>query len=225
MFTLAEELLLLALDDDKGTVVSSAASIEYGLAGAILSELTMMERLELKDGKVTVAEGGSTDVSFLDDALDEIKHSEKSKDVKHWISHFADWKGVMKKEIIKTLVDKDILKEEEKKVLWVFNQTVYPTAFNRPEQEIRKRVNEAVFENGNPDARTAMLLNLIKSCSLVKEVFGKEKNDEASKRIEKIAEENNYSKAVKKSIEEMEAAIMIACTTAITTSVINTPNT
>lgn len=39
-----------------------------------------------------------------------------------------------------------------------------------------------------------------------------------------IAGESNYSEAVKRFIEEMEAAILTGCTTAITTSVIITPN-
>ncbi|WP_411842419.1 GOLPH3/VPS74 family protein [Salinicoccus sp. HZC-1] len=224
MFTIAEELLLLAMDDDKGTVVPTAGSLEYGLAGAILSELTMMERIGLKDDKITVVNSDSTDVSFLDSALNEIKGCEKAKEVEHWINHFGDKMGELKKDIIKTLVDKGVLKEEEKKVLWVFNQTTYPTAYNRPEREIRDRVQKIVFDDAKPDAKTAMLLSLIQTCTLVYEVFGKDQEKEASMRLEKIVEDSNYSEAVKKSIEEMETAILIACNTVIMTTVINTPN-
>jgi hypothetical protein len=44
--TLADELLLLALDDAKGAVHSAASlALDYGLAGAILMELAINNRL------------------------------------------------------------------------------------------------------------------------------------------------------------------------------------
>lgn len=63
MFTIAEALILLGTDDDKGTAVSSASSsLNYGLVGSILSELTMMGRIELKEGKVVIADDTLTEV-------------------------------------------------------------------------------------------------------------------------------------------------------------------
>jgi|GEM_PF-4255314 len=51
MLNLAEELLLLALQDEKGTVLASAAgSLSYGLAGALLMELALRSRLHKRKG-------------------------------------------------------------------------------------------------------------------------------------------------------------------------------
>ena len=45
---LPEHLLLLALRDDKGSVVqSSAMALPYGLAGALVMELSMRHRVSL----------------------------------------------------------------------------------------------------------------------------------------------------------------------------------
>src|SRR5699024_12538746 len=130
----AEELLLLAMDDEKGTVVFSASDyLNYGLAGAILAELTILERIELNDKKVVVINEEETGVTFLDSVLGEIKQSNKSKKVDDGDNRIKSKKGQMRKDMIQLLVEKGVLKEEEKKVLWIFNQSTYPT-------EDRKRV-------------------------------------------------------------------------------------
>jgi len=47
MLTFAEELLLLALDDEKGVLVQMPImSFEYGLIGAILMELALMNKID-----------------------------------------------------------------------------------------------------------------------------------------------------------------------------------
>ncbi|WP_174612741.1 GOLPH3/VPS74 family protein [Virgibacillus ihumii] len=216
MFTIAEELLLLAMDDEKGTVIFSASdSLNYGLAGAILAELTILERIELNDKKVVVINEEKTGVTFLDSVLTEIKQSDKSKKVDDWINRINSKMGQLRQDMIQLLVEKGILKEEEKKILWIFNQSTYPTDQKIPEQEIRNRVHASLFGDKKPNARTAMLLSLIKSCNLVDEVFSKAEKKEATKRMDNIIKNHDYGKAVKASIEEMQTAVIVACTTVV----------
>ncbi|TVT27795.1 GPP34 family phosphoprotein [Salinicoccus cyprini] len=221
MFTIAEALLLLATDDDKGTQVSTADSMEYGFTGAILSELTLMERIELQDEKVVVIDRTPTGVPYFETVLDEIENAMKPEKIEYWVDRLPFKMHNIKKEIIQSLVEKGILKEESKKILFVFNQKMHPEADGRVEQEIRSRLQRIVFDNETPDPLAGILLNLIKICNLTAEVFGEEKKETAEKRIEKIAAESEYDVAINKSIEQMEAAIMIATTTAISMTVIN----
>ncbi len=52
---LAEKLLLLGLRQDKGTVVAAAqTALNFGLAGAIVMELSTMGRFELVKDRVVV---------------------------------------------------------------------------------------------------------------------------------------------------------------------------
>lgn len=225
MFTIAEALILLGTDDDKGTAVTSASSsLNYALVGSILSELTMMKRLELQDDKVVVIDDTLTDVSYFNTVLIEIKDDHKGRTVEHWINHFSGNTKAINDPIYLSLVDKGILKEEEKTYFFVFNTNVYPTIDERPEQEIRKHVNDVVFNDTRTDERIAMLLSLIKTCDLVEEVFGKENKKAADKRLEEIIENSDYGKAVSKSIADMEAAILIATTTVLTTTIIMNNN-
>lgn len=222
MFTIGEALLLLATDNEKGTMVDTATAIEYGLTGAILSELTLMERIEVQDEKVIVVDRTPTEVSYFETVLDEIEKSKKPQKVDHWINHLVYKMHEIQKEIIQSLVEKGILKEESKKFLFIFNWKHHPEVDGRAEQKIRHRLHRIVFDGEIPDPLAVILLNLIKICSLTAEVFSEEKREIAEDRIEKIAAESEYDVAINKSIEEMEAAIMVATSTAISLTVLNT---
>ena len=225
MFTIAEALILLGTDDDKGTAVSSASSsLNYGLAGSILSELAMTGHIELKEGKVVLADDTLTEVSYFNTVIDEIKEDHKERTVEHWINQFAGNTKAINDPVYLSLVDKGILKEEDKTYFFFFNTNVYPTVDARPEQEIRKHVNDVVFNNAEADAEIAMLLSLIKTCDLTEEVFGKERKKEAEKKLVEIIETNEYGKAVSQSVKDMEAAILMATTTVLTTTVIMNNN-
>jgi hypothetical protein len=66
---LATDLLLLALDDERGTVLSQAAiGLDYGLAGALVMELALRGRIRIDDEAVSTI-GPATDDALLDDAL------------------------------------------------------------------------------------------------------------------------------------------------------------
>lgn len=223
MFTIAEALILLGTDDDKGTAVSSA-SLNYGLVGSILAELAMTESIELKDGKVAVTDDSLTDVSYFNTVLNEIKEDHKERTVEYWISHFAGNTKAINDPVYLSLVDKGILKEEDKTYFFFFNTNVYPTVDERPEQEIRNHVNDVVFNNAETDAEIAMLLSLIKTCDLIEEVFGKERKKEAEKKLIEIIDNNEYGKAVNQTVKDMETAILMATTTVLTTTVIMNNN-
>ena len=225
MFTIAEALILLGTDDDKGTAVSSASSsLNYGLAGSILSELAMTGHIELKEGKVVLADDTLTEVSYFNTVIDEIKEDHKERTVEHWINQFAGNTKAINDPVYLSLVDKGILKEEDKTYFFFFNTNVYPTVDARPEQEIRKHVNDVVFNNAEADAEIAMLLSLIKTCDLTEEVFGKERKKEAEKKLVEIIETNEYDKAVSQTVKDMETAILMATTTVLTTTVIMNNN-
>ena len=225
MFTIAEALILLGTDDDKGTAVSSASSsLNYGLAGSILSELAMTGHIELKEGKVVLADDTLTEVSYFNTVIDEIKEDHKERTVEHWINQFAGNTKAINDPVYLSLVDKGILKEEDKTYFFFFNTNVYPTVDARPEQEIRKHVNDVVFNNAEADAEIAMLLSLIKTCDLTEEVFGKERKKEAEKKLVEIIETNEYDKAVSQTVKDMETAILMATTTVLTSTVIMNNN-
>jgi golgi phosphoprotein 3 len=84
--TLGEDLLLLALDDEKGTISTPASdAVGYGLAGAALMDLTLQGRLEAGRGEtLVVADPGPAGDDVLDEALQKIASSRKPGKAPHW---------------------------------------------------------------------------------------------------------------------------------------------
>jgi Golgi phosphoprotein 3 len=210
MLKLSEELLLLALRDKKGTLVSSASTaLKFGLAGAVLMELTLQRRLSIAEDKFTVSDPTPTGDDILDEALAKIKASQKSRKAKHWVSKLAGIKK-MKERLLDRLVNEGILRREEHRILRVISTKRYPTAYSGPEMKLRGRIRSVVLDGKTPDERTVIIISLLSACKLVNEVFVKEERKEANKRIKEICKGEAVGKAVSDTVAAVHAAVFVA---------------
>lgn len=208
MLSLAEKLLLLALHDQKGSVVLSASgALQYGLAGALILDLFFRNRITLAEKNIRVIDATPTGDSLLDQVLELISSSGKQKNPKHWIYKIDRKVKGIKNQITDALVEKEILRREEHRLLWVFHYNRYPTRNISPEQEIRQRIQNIVLMNHPPDETDRALISLLKACSLVNEVFPKEQRKQAKKRIKEISEDEKVGKAVSDIVAEITAAV------------------
>lgn len=140
---LATDLLLLALDDDRGTVLPQAAlGLDYGLAGAVVMELALRGRIRL-EGDVVSTTGTATDDALLDDALRAIAAT-PGKTLSHWVWHLSRDLGGLRQRLLDRLVARGTLEKREKRVLLLFHQNVYPERDARVEHDIRARGRHAV---------------------------------------------------------------------------------
>lgn len=218
MLSLAEKLMLLALHDEKGSVVFSASSaLQYGLAGALILELFFQNKITLTEKNIRVIDATPAGDSLLDQVLELISSSKKQKDPKHWIYKIDRKVKGIKNKITDALVQKEILRREERRLLWVIHYNRYPTRNISPEQEIRQRIQNIVLMNHPPDETDRALISLLKACSLVNEVFSKGQRKQAKKRIKEIAEDEKVGKAVSDIVAEITVAVttgVIAATSA-----------
>ncbi|MGH8183847.1 MAG: GPP34 family phosphoprotein [Rhodanobacteraceae bacterium] len=100
---LATDLLLLALDDERGTVLPQAAiGLDYGLAGAIVMELALCGCLRVGNDAVATT-GTTTDDALLDDALRAIAAT-PGKDLPHRVWHLSRDPGGLRQRLLDRLV-------------------------------------------------------------------------------------------------------------------------
>lgn len=174
MLTLVEELLLVAIDDETGKMnMSAASSIHYGLAGAILMELTLNECLDYKNKKVIFLDKTDSGNKLLNESLQYLQEKNKGKgrSLKYWVQKLGTHISWNKKHIsyINHLIEKGILKQEETKYLLFFTKDVYPSANTGKENAIRENVKTAVLSDEfEMDDRTACLIGLLKACNIDK---------------------------------------------------------
>ncbi len=222
---LHEEVLLLAMHDDKGTI-ASGTMYQYAIGGAVLAELLLRERIEvIHDRKKKLAEVvNSTPVGdpLLDECLAKIADDKKVRTLNHWVSKFASLRD-LKHRVAERLCDGGILREEEGQVLLIFTRRTYPERDPRPENEIIERLRKAVFtDTREVDPRTVVLVSLADKAGLLKVVFDKKELKGRKARIEQVVNGELTGKAAAEAIQAMQAAVMVACIVpAITTAAIN----
>ena len=223
---LIDQLTLLALDDEKGTFLADSTSYSYAIAGAVIMELALEERIDLSGEKVVLKDRNKTGDKIIDTYFEIILQTEKEKKIKSWVERIGNKADKIKRDTIDKLINNRILEKKEDKILWIFSYNKYPTQNPRPENQLRSRLYDIIVNSHRPELKEMMLLNLIESCSLGKEVFGKEQAKTFKKKLKSINEYDHLAGEVNKSVKEIcdtinaMLVIMIA-TTVATTTVVN----
>lgn len=221
MLTLPEQLLLISLHDEKGIILSTASiSIRYGLAGAVIMELALREKLEIRDKKLFLINDSYTGDNVLDEAMSQIKIVDKAKNAGYWINKLSSKIKIQELLLIR-LVEKGILKLEEHKVLWIFDSPHYPMQDSGEESEIREKIRRIVLQKDIVDTRIAVLIGLVNACRLTNEIFSKDERKEAKTRIKEIIENDIIAKSVADTVVAIEAALMVVIMGAVTSTTIN----
>ena len=127
MLNLAEELFLLALDDDSGWITAPAQdALRYGLAAALLADLALAGKVTVTDQRVNLVESSPAGDELLDEVLKRLAASDKPRKVKYWINALSFRK--LPKQIAERLVARGVLREEERRYLWVMPYAAFPPA-------------------------------------------------------------------------------------------------
>jgi len=210
---LHEELLLLALKDEQGTIEFGA---DYGnaIGGAALAQLLMEDRVRLegpkKNAKVRSVSAKPLKDAYLDDCSVAVRTSKRLRPAQEWVRRFASTKN-LKHRVAESLCDKGVLRAEHDKVLGIFSRKIYPEADGRAEEEIVERLRAAIFSEAQEvDTRTTVLIALANATGLLKLAFGKKELARRKARIERIVEGDLAGQATKAAVEAMQAAMFVA---------------
>jgi Golgi phosphoprotein 3 len=222
---LYEEIMLLALKDEEGTI-ASGSMYNYAIGGAIIAELLLSQNITVDQSKrkklVSVVNPELLSDPLIDEWLMKMSSSKRRKTLQDWVSRIANTRD-LKHRIAAQLCQRGILKMDEGKILILFTRRIYPEINPEPERLIIDRLYNAIFTDTNDiDARTIVLLSLAKSANILPFIFGKKEIKQRKKRIEQIVNGDIAGKATKEAIEAMQAAVMVACIMpAIMTTTIN----
>jgi hypothetical protein len=215
---IAEDLLLLLLDDEKGTVAASD-EVQPLLGGALLLELAMAERIEVAErtsrwstATVAVVEGATPDDPLLVDALAQV--AEKPRRAQDLVNRIG--KGT-KERLLHRLADRGLVERREGKVLGLFPHTTWPATDARHEQEVRARLRDALVVGLTPDERTSALVALLAAIDHAHKVVdrGDVPARDVKRRAKEIAEGAWAADAVKDAVAAAQAAVAAAVTASV----------
>ena len=211
-----EEITLLALREEAGTVISSSI-YPYAVAGAIAAELLLADRIRVEDSKeafVEVANDATIDDELLGECLERIRTTRRRARLRDWVGRIAGTRG-LKRRVAEGLCRRGILRVDEQQVLLVFRQKVYPELDPRPEREIVARLRKAIFTDSQQiDRPTIVLLALAQAADLLRVPFTRGELGGRRARIKALASGEVVGRATAEAIHAMEAAVVIAATAA-----------
>ena len=210
---LAEELLLLSLDE-KGSD-QTWLSVDGGLAGALLLELTEDGALRL-DEDDKLAPGGAVPADpLLVEALEAVRSADKPRDAKHWVSKLSGELKPLRRRLAERLVELGILGEDRKELLGLTVSRRYPERDPEPERALRARLLAILTGEAEPAPRDAELIGLLRPFDLVAKNVPREHRREAKRRAKEIAETGPVNSAVSREVADVQIAIMAGTAAAV----------
>ena len=216
---IAEDLLLLLLDDEKGTP-SSWVGVQTVLGGAVLAELALRGLVTVEEEpsawrSATVhATGDAADDPVLDDALATVAEKPRAA------SDLVDRLGRdLQDTLAERLAERGVLERKDSKVLGIFSRTRWPAADTTRETDVRRTLAAVLLEGQEPDERTRALVALLRAVDRVHHEVerGGVPAKDVKRRAKDLSDGDWASKAVKDAVEASMAAV-VAAMTAVTSA-------
>ena len=215
---IAEDLLLLLLDDEAGTSPSSL-DLTPVLGGAILVELALADAVSVVEqsgfwatAKVQARPGASMPHPALAAALAVV--AEKERSAQDLVGRLG--KG-LRQRLTERLAAHGILRREDLKVLGIFPRTVWPAVDVAHEAGVRQALTDVLVGGHDPDERTAALLHAVDRAHKAVPHEGVPTR-EVKTRAKQIAEGDWGAKAVRDAVQAAQAAMMAAVMVATTSA-------
>ena len=207
--TIYEEAMLLSLDDERGTALSTWHT--QAVAGGILAELVLLGRVQVGPAPrrlAKVVEEASTGNEIMDEALAKMATGRR-RPLRDWLTTISGLPRLTRR-VAEELCDRGILRAREGKILWLFPTTSYPEADTRPERAILKRLRQAVSGAKEVDPRTTVLLGLAHHTELLRRVLPARLLKLRRKRIKDVINGDATAAATREVIQAVQTAMMVA---------------
>ena len=174
--TLAEEIVLLSLDDSTGRPVGRVGMApDLALAGALLMDLALARRIDTDRDRLWVVDDTPTWDAVLDAVLAELTAPDAPADARGAIMLLAHQATEFRDALVDRLLEAGLLRRLESNVLWLFHTRRHPKAEGHDEADrARERLRATVLAEEIPEPRDALLLGLARAAGLVPLVFSAE---------------------------------------------------
>jgi golgi phosphoprotein 3 len=202
--TLAEELLLVALDDQRGTLLPLPPfSMEVASAAAVVMDLSLLGRIDTDRQALTVISAAPTGNPLLDDVLEQISADPGASSTAEWLQRLAT-STALRDRIIQALVDRGVLRSVEKRLLWVFKTRVYPPSSGIEEREVKSRVMTLLNNDEIPDPRDSLLVGLLAATKLLDQLLSRSERHRLAARIDQITDFEELNRSMSRAIGELQ---------------------
>lgn len=208
--TILEEFLLLALDDEAGLFWPVPRSaFDCATAAAVLMDLMRLKRVDCDLKHILVTNADPLGDDILDPvlqalALDPVQSSRAILDEFSFLSEEAE---ALRDRAVRRLVERGILREEERKFLWIFGERRYPVVNDLDVRRVKLCVINAVKNNAIPDPHDVCLVSLAKVCDLFQTLLNPRELTQSYARMVQVAGFDVLGRAAAEAVAEVETSV------------------
>lgn len=204
---LSEKLFCLAVNPKNGGLFMNASSaLSMTLTGSVFAELMKKELISVENGMAHLQNPAIQSDEIHEFFLTRIRERGKDRKLRNWISYFNVRGRKIQKLFIRSLVRKNVLRTEERRILFIPCEKVFLMDRDLVEN-IRRDVEMALFNLAGSSEEMVVLAMMVDKTNLLSRIFpDRARRKEASRNLKNMPE-TEVSKAVKDAIQMMHAAV------------------
>jgi hypothetical protein len=208
MLTMLEEVVLLAVDETSGGLRSTREfGTAYALVGAVFFDLALAGKIDTDTEAIQIVDRTPTGNATLDRVLSFVAEHPHISTVRQWIEEIFHRRQDLEGEALRSLIAQGILRHEKTKRLWIIDVERFPLVNNRPQQHVRRRLADAILDDGIPDCRDIMLVSIAEACGLLGFVLSEEQLAARRQRIQTLCGLETISRKVAVAIADLDATM------------------
>ena len=210
MLRFAEEVMLLLLNDEDGKFVRVPDwSLSYALAGGVLMDLALENRIDTDLEKLVLVSDALLGDDLLDPTLADIAQAEDKRDARFWVERTAAWSDEIRERALTRLVARGILETRDDRFLWVFRARRYPVVDGKAEREVKLRIMEVLLTDQLPGPRDVVIICLADACGLFRRLLAKNELQAALARIDQVRKLDLIGQATTQAIRDIELSLAV----------------
>ena len=206
MLRFAAEITLLLLNDDGTLVHVPSWSLNYALAGGVLMDLALENRIDTDLEKLVLIDSTPIGDSLLDPTLADINEVGE-RDARFWVERTANRAQEIREESLSRLISLGILEARDDRFLWVFRSRRYPAIEGTTVREVKLRIMEVLFSDEIPDPRDVVIICLADACGIFRRLLSRTELSRASERIEQVSRLDLIGQAMSQAIQDIQLTI------------------
>lgn len=214
MDLLAEDLLLLLVDEHSGRPLVDSTRTTHALAGALVLELAVMGLLVPDD---PAARRGRSKIVAVGqppgDPLLDLAWQAFSDKPRRAASVLQRLHSKVTDPLLQRIADKGWVRPARTKVLGMFTRTSWPEVDGRHEAQLRNNLAIVLLQGGTPDVRVAALISLLLAADALPTLFPEADKKQMKARAKALSDGEWAGAAVAQAIAEVRTAVMVAVMT------------
>ena len=207
--TIVEKILLLLLDDEKGTLPPvPQLTLHFVLAGAVLMELAMRGKIDTDDENILVVDKSATGEEFLDSTLALIASNTEKREINFWINKIADDGAELTELGFNRLVEREVLEVNEKRYFWIVKTQTYPIVDNSAERRVKLRIMNILYGDVAPEQKDIVIICLMDACDMFRTILGPTELSKVRARIDEVAQLDEIGQITTKLVRDIQVALV-----------------